>query len=411
MVWTSDVDGQLGTGRSISATLSAGTHNIILTATDSHQNQGSSSRSIVVTVPQPLSYQVNGVVSTGSVPQPGATIQISSSAPGANQNRTAVTDENGAFSVTELELGEWNYTVCKKLKDPGPEFDLCLTDLHEKRYAHFTIEDDGNGGSIQNWISAKQIPTFIFSPEIETTNACKEHICTLDLNLTKPFPAINRIGIPLASTGDELRPSFEWESFPDTKYYAVNVYDRAFPEIDLETGCLRLDDKGEYKSGYELTNYDLQPGGSYFITVGAMSSGDCGDGESDEFLMGTGAAELHISNNITQPMTGPVQAQIEVLGDNLLQLFYRDKNKEWTVYDHTGGEFSLDVIINNRWGFAGINPTIVNVINDIPDGTAVNINLKSAATFMEQDLEPGINLIPWNPSPRNTSPSIARVAA
>ena len=54
MVWTSDVDLRLGTGRSITATLSAGVHNITLTATDSQRAQGSSSLSVIVKAPIPV---------------------------------------------------------------------------------------------------------------------------------------------------------------------------------------------------------------------------------------------------------------------------------------------------------------------------------------------------------------------
>jgi len=48
LVWTSDIDGQLGTGGSINATLSAGPHKITLTATDSQKSQGSSEISVMI---------------------------------------------------------------------------------------------------------------------------------------------------------------------------------------------------------------------------------------------------------------------------------------------------------------------------------------------------------------------------
>ena len=40
LVWTSDVDGQIGTGKEFSAALSEGTHTVTLTATDSDGNEG-----------------------------------------------------------------------------------------------------------------------------------------------------------------------------------------------------------------------------------------------------------------------------------------------------------------------------------------------------------------------------------
>ena len=54
MVWTSNIGGQLGTGGSISATLSAGPYQITLTATDSQGAQGSSALSVMVTEPVPV---------------------------------------------------------------------------------------------------------------------------------------------------------------------------------------------------------------------------------------------------------------------------------------------------------------------------------------------------------------------
>ena len=53
IVWESDLDGQIGIGESISASLSPGVHNITLTATDSQQAEAAVSISITVAAPVP----------------------------------------------------------------------------------------------------------------------------------------------------------------------------------------------------------------------------------------------------------------------------------------------------------------------------------------------------------------------
>ena len=54
LVWTSSSDGQLGTGGSITATLSAGAHQITLTATNRQRAQGNSSLGVIVKAPIPV---------------------------------------------------------------------------------------------------------------------------------------------------------------------------------------------------------------------------------------------------------------------------------------------------------------------------------------------------------------------
>jgi hypothetical protein len=53
LVWTSDFDGEVGTGQSFSASLSAGSHIVTLTVTDSRQAEAAVSISITVAAPVP----------------------------------------------------------------------------------------------------------------------------------------------------------------------------------------------------------------------------------------------------------------------------------------------------------------------------------------------------------------------
>jgi chitinase len=49
LVWTSSLDGQIGTGESFNATLTAGTHTVTLTVTDSGGNTDTDSRTLIMT--------------------------------------------------------------------------------------------------------------------------------------------------------------------------------------------------------------------------------------------------------------------------------------------------------------------------------------------------------------------------
>ena len=61
LVWTSDLDGEFGTGESFSASLSAGTQSITLTATDSQGAEGIDSVSITVEAPAPQPVPVGAI--------------------------------------------------------------------------------------------------------------------------------------------------------------------------------------------------------------------------------------------------------------------------------------------------------------------------------------------------------------
>ena len=84
LVWTSNVDGQLGTGGSISATLSAGPHQITLTATDSDRalwgEQGSASVSVMVVLPNKAPTVTIASPSTGMMFQTTDSISFTGSA-------------------------------------------------------------------------------------------------------------------------------------------------------------------------------------------------------------------------------------------------------------------------------------------------------------------------------------------
>ena len=61
-MWTSDIDGEVGTGEAFNVSLSEGTHIIILTVTDSREGAGTSSVTITVVAPEPT-----------ATPEPAAT--------------------------------------------------------------------------------------------------------------------------------------------------------------------------------------------------------------------------------------------------------------------------------------------------------------------------------------------------
>lgn len=67
LVWTSDFDGDLGTGESFSASLSAGSHIIMLVVSDGQQASGTATVSITVVTPEPTA---TPIPTATPVPQP-----------------------------------------------------------------------------------------------------------------------------------------------------------------------------------------------------------------------------------------------------------------------------------------------------------------------------------------------------
>lgn len=134
LVWTSSIDGQIGTGASFSATLSDGTHTITATSTDSGSNEGSDSVSVtvggggggdtlVVTVTTDKATYVNNevvyittTVTDGTNPVAGATVDIEIvSAGGTLLTGSSTTDANGilvmTYSVKAGRDGRGTYSV------------------------------------------------------------------------------------------------------------------------------------------------------------------------------------------------------------------------------------------------------------------------------------------------------------
>ena len=71
LVWTSDFDGEIGTGESFSASLSAGSHIIMLVASDGQQTAGTATIAITVVAPEPTPVPTATPAPTATpVPQP-----------------------------------------------------------------------------------------------------------------------------------------------------------------------------------------------------------------------------------------------------------------------------------------------------------------------------------------------------
>ena len=117
-VWTSDIDGQLGTGGSISATLSAGTHNIVLTvltATDSHQDPGSSSLSVIVIAPIPVGPVALPAVIINAIPHVfvGTATIGGQPAPDGTEVSVWVSDYDAPVGTETVSGGNYSVTVLK----------------------------------------------------------------------------------------------------------------------------------------------------------------------------------------------------------------------------------------------------------------------------------------------------------
>ena len=147
LVWTSDIDDQIGTGGSFSTTLSDGNHTITATVTDSGSKTGSASISITVGTPPPPpltttllnvsvstneSYvnketvQIIVPVTDGTNPVSGAAVHMElTTANGRTLAGDATTDENGqatlTYKVNSNRDGVGTYTVYATASKAGFE--------------------------------------------------------------------------------------------------------------------------------------------------------------------------------------------------------------------------------------------------------------------------------------------------
>ena len=94
LVWASNIDGEIGTGTSVTSnTLSSGTHIITLTATDNHATPGSGTDSVIITINNTLPTATITAPTDGSSFNKGDTITLSG---------TATDAEDGALTGSSL---------------------------------------------------------------------------------------------------------------------------------------------------------------------------------------------------------------------------------------------------------------------------------------------------------------------
>ncbi len=123
LVWTSNIDGQIGTGGSFSrADLSEGTHTITLTATDSQGKTGQATVTITVENQAPATPVISAPADGGSA-QLGASVQFQGSATDpedgvlSGDDLVWTSDIDGeigtgtSFSTTSLSVGEHTITL------------------------------------------------------------------------------------------------------------------------------------------------------------------------------------------------------------------------------------------------------------------------------------------------------------
>jgi hypothetical protein len=278
-----------------------------------------------------------------------------------------VTGQNGEFNFTDLEPGTWAYRLCQD-GDPNVFLDTCPDLLKfDPGVGEFVIQDGQR----------------LIGTELED---CTGNICRLDLNPLKTFPEII-LADEIVTGTSTFRPTFRWDAFPGANHYRVRMF-------DSETQTLLEEQLATGELFHTLGSSDLQSGGRYEIAVDAISNVEAG-WDSDDSVMASGTKSFSISDAITEPMTGNVKTELAVLGDALLQIMVQDRaTREWSVYDHTGGDFTLAILnaVN-----PGNTPVSVGVIADIADGTAVTINVNQDVTFMGWDLTTGMNVVVWNP--------------
>jgi len=102
IVWASDKDGQIGTGATVSATLSDGTHTVTASVTDSGNKTGSAS--ITVTVVPRVGSVAGTVTDLEGTPIEGATVST-------DTGQSALTGADGTYTVADVPVGERSVTA------------------------------------------------------------------------------------------------------------------------------------------------------------------------------------------------------------------------------------------------------------------------------------------------------------
>jgi hypothetical protein len=113
LVWTSDLDGQIGTGGSFSTTLSAGTHKVTATVTDSGGLTDFDSRTIIVAPSGAITLSVTAY----TVRNTKYADLIWSGAAGTNVNvyrntKVITTANDGAYTDKPGKVSSVTYKVC-----------------------------------------------------------------------------------------------------------------------------------------------------------------------------------------------------------------------------------------------------------------------------------------------------------
>ncbi|MFQ5860631.1 MAG: S8 family serine peptidase [Dehalococcoidia bacterium] len=128
LVWTSDIDGQIGTGGSFSTTLTDGNHTITASVTDSGSKTGSASISITVE-PPPNDAPVVSITSPadGSTFQSGATILFEGTASDTEDGdlsasiawNSSIDGSLGTGASVTAVLSDGNHTITASVTDSG----------------------------------------------------------------------------------------------------------------------------------------------------------------------------------------------------------------------------------------------------------------------------------------------------
>ena len=114
MVWTSDLDGQFGTGASVSTSwLSVGVHTITLTVTDSHGGTGTDQVTVTITTDPPVAAII--APADGSTILAGTAVTFSGIGSANRASLSWTSDLDGQFgtraSVTTSALSAGTHTI------------------------------------------------------------------------------------------------------------------------------------------------------------------------------------------------------------------------------------------------------------------------------------------------------------